>query len=410
MQRFQIESVEGQPAAKIAFSSDAAWLSAPDTLTLHGQPETVTLRYDAAALAAPGLHVGTVWARSVTDTLAGALFGLTNTVVVAYRLDDLWQARNSLPAGRTASYFFDVPQGAGAFRVALKLAGDPGHRSDDGTAPRTTLYLFEPSGEAARERGSVDLGRESPSTASLDVQAGDLVPGVWEAVVVAPPTDRVSYEISAELSRVSFADAGGAAQTPVLHNATSGSIPARVSARVIGVQRAVHVVGKGGEAVSVATKVPAWANRLVVDVETPASVWNQITDFGVTVFDQSGVQLSQGPLDYANGRQQLTLSPRLAGQTVTVELMPAFAHLDPPLEWTANVRITYRGATDRGATINGHPDSLTITLPAGGDQSVSLTSDSTFVVPSGFQPAFEIRASGASGPPAWRWFVGRGSR
>jgi hypothetical protein len=29
MQRFQIESVEGQPAAKIAFSSDAAWLSAP---------------------------------------------------------------------------------------------------------------------------------------------------------------------------------------------------------------------------------------------------------------------------------------------------------------------------------------------------------------------------------------------
>jgi subtilisin family serine protease len=402
VQRFRVASVEGQPAAKITFTSDAGWIRAPDTLTLRGQAEVVTLRYDAAGLTAPGVHVGTVWARSVTDTLAGPLFALTNTVVVPVGLDAPWQTRGVAPAGHAVSYFLQVPAGAGGLHVALKLAYPD---------QRATLYLFAPTGQPAPERGSVDVGRESPAAASLEVRADDLRPGVWEAVVVAPPGARASYEVSAALPGVSFKEgAGGSVGGAVLHNAGGAALTANVTARLVGAERTAKVTGHGGEAVTVTTQVPAWASRLVVDVETPAAIWNQITDFGVTVFDQDGVQLSQGPLDYAWGRQQVPLGAGHAGHAVTVELMPAFAHLDPPAQWTATVRLTYRTATERAALVNGLTDTALVMLGAGGDATVSVAADSAFTPPAGFQSTIELRAASPTGPAAIRWLLAGGAR
>ena len=62
--------------------SDAAWLTAPATVTLRSERTRVDVRYAKSALAEAGARVGVVsgWAE---DTLAGPAFRLVNAVVVA---------------------------------------------------------------------------------------------------------------------------------------------------------------------------------------------------------------------------------------------------------------------------------------------------------------------------------------
>lgn len=328
IQPFEVAPVLGQPHTKLLLRPDVAWLRAPAVLEFNGGSATVPVHYDAGKLAEPGLHVGTVWALPATDTLGGAAFGLTSTVIVPYRLAAAPVAdRRRITSGGQHRYFLDVPAGGG---LDLSLAvADPGEAA--------TLYLFEPTGQPHRGAASVDVGGEAGRTTMLRVRADDLVPGVYEAVVVAPPLSGVTYTFAAGAPAVSAA--GFVADSAVLDGREGR---ARVEATLAGTVRSWQVDGTGDAPRTVAVDVPGWAGSMVIDVQLPGSLWSRFTDFGVSVFDSTGQLISEGPLNYAFGRQEVALEK--TGGALTVELFPAWALPDPGAAWEAEVRVQFLAA------------------------------------------------------------------
>jgi len=328
IQRFLVSTVGGQAAARLVLSSDAEWLRAPAQVELGGQPAEVSLVYDAAKLKAPGVYVGNVWARPASDTMAGPAFRLANTVVVPRTLEQPFTASRTLPAGGVDRFFFRIPEDAGGLRLSL--------RTTSGGA--SVLYLFEPSGQPARSSSSVEATR-SDSGATLTVPAEDLLPGVYEAVVVASPGEEAGYRISAALPSVSVR-AIGTGPSAVLLNRTPDTTQVRVTAVVSGAVRDQELEGSG-EPASVQLPIPPWATRMVLDLTYPEDLWEQVTDVGVLVRDGSGQLLSDEPLEYPRARHSIALDSVSRNGPITVSLFPALARGAGKATWRAGIRVAF---------------------------------------------------------------------
>ena len=413
IQRFVVRSVAGQPAARLWLKSDQRWLRTPESVEFAGGPATIELTYDARRLRTPGLYVGTVSATPASDTLAGPAFWLSNTIIVPQRLDQPFVEGRDLGPGRLQRYFFDVPEDAGGLTVEMELRYQ---------MQRGSLFLFEPDGQPFRGGSKEDAGRGS-SKVIMVVRGEDLVPGVYEAVVAAPSTSALTYDIRAGLPRFTIDPPNAEPRVTVrkregapeliqdaavfqkeAKDSTRNDVDdVEVSASDIGAVRTVRVSGEASVPQHIAVPVPDWVGDMVVDVELPEGTWSQMTDFGVTLFDSAGAQVGLGPLTYGFGRHEFELRRRHRGQTLDIELFPAFAHLEAPPAWSAVVTIYLiaRRATD-------------LKSPAADSSGVVRTSqDITEVVfvlpeeeremPDGFERLVEILASPAAGASSRRW-------
>ncbi len=388
IQRFDVRSVDGQPAARLMLNSDAPWLAVAPVIDLKGGPEIITAAYRPGLLTRPGLYVGTVWARSATDTLGGPLFALVNTVVVPATLAEPFHARAKLPAGGLARHFFDIPAGAGGITIRA---------SAPGLKEKVTVYLFEPDGKPSRGGAQVSLGGKDSARATLQVNADDLVPGVYEVVVTASPTGTAVVDLDVAMPAVALA-----ARTPgapaTLRNEGEVAQAAGVRAELAGAVRDTGVIGRGSQPVVLVVRPPAWAARMVVDVQLPRDVWNEVTDFGVTVFDSAGQQIGQGPMNYALSRQIVRIDSTRRGRRLSLELYPAFAHLRAPDTWAAGVRISY--VADRAVQA---PGLTALTVPGASEASIDLpAAPAGLDMPDGFRPLLRLTAEPASGPPSVR--------
>ncbi len=393
LQRFVIRSVGGQPAARLLLESDAAWLRAPPMVELQGRPETVTVRYDAFGLRRPGAYVGTVWARPATDTIAGPSLGLVNTVVVPHALDRPFATTGELGPGAIARYFLDVSEGRGGLQVRLEVA----------ESEEAILYLFEPSGQPFRGGSSLTAGQESGRVATVHVRSDDLVSGVYEAVVVAPPTAGVRFSLDAALPTVVLT-AIEPGPRAVVHNPGTESLPVRVRGELVGAVRTEHVTGRHAAPVTLQLEPPHWATRLVVDVSVPRELWQLLTDFGVTVFEKSGKKVSDAPLNYAFGRLEIDLDSSTVAGGLDLELFPGFAHFEPPETWSADVRIVF----ELPDPIPLGPDSMAaeqLDLASHDTRAVPLPPvPADIAIPDGLQALLSVRVDTPGTVPS----VGRG--
>jgi len=88
IETFRARHVTGLRVAQFSLKSDVPWLTAPAMLSAGSRETEILVAYDPAALAAPGVYVGTVTAWNPSDALAGPLFRLVNVVAVPYELAD----------------------------------------------------------------------------------------------------------------------------------------------------------------------------------------------------------------------------------------------------------------------------------------------------------------------------------
>jgi subtilisin family serine protease len=329
IQVFEVQSIGGQPAARLTLGADVPWISGPATIEPGGGPVTVQLTYDAAAFREPGMYVGTVWARPATDQLGGASFGLTNTVIVPYALDRPARWSGMLTPGAVARYFVDVPADADGLTVVLTLT--------DSTRD-ATLYLFEPDG--APHRGGSSAHTSGRGRAALHVALDDLKPGVYEAVIVAPPAMSVAYRLRAAVPALRATVNGTPPVLSVRSSADTG-IAGQAVAQVVGTRHETHVRASTPGAQVVEVVVPKDAATLVLQVALAPELWRRLTDFGVTVFDVTGRKLSDGPLHYPVGRQSVAVETYRPGDLLRIELQPAFADGAGEHRWDAMVRADF---------------------------------------------------------------------
>ena len=385
LQLFRVQHVAGLRAAEFLLHSNARWLSAPATVPAGARETEIPVTYQAAALAGPGSYIGAVTAWNPSDSLAGPLFTLANTVVVPYDLTAkaLYDERRSIGPARVQRYFLRAAQPGATLQVTVILP--------DSVEQRATARLYEPNGQPFRDGEEVALGRADPGTARFTVRAEDLVPGVYELDVFAPPLAGATATARAALAPVGLADAGAGGSIEASNPGTA-TATGRAVVTLVGSEGAFDVAGRGASPETLTVRVPDWAVRAVVDVQMPRDQWNVFTDFGVTEFDSAGQQVSQGAMNYAFGRHGFDVPPGLKGHPLTVELFPAFARVNGARPWRARVRIRFllREPSPAG---EGAP----LTVVAGGRAAVPLGRTPPVAVPEGFAPLLELRIHDATG-------------
>jgi tripeptidyl-peptidase II len=381
---FRVRHVAGLRAAEFLLRSDAPWLSAPSTVPAGARETNVPVVYAQARLPGPGVYVGTVTAWNPSDTLAGPLFALVNTVSIPFDLAarPLYDAQRGIGPAKVQRYFLRVARPGATLRLTVTVP--------DSAQQRATVRLYEPSGQPFRDAEELDVGRGGGGgTARVTVRAEDLVPGVYELDVFAPPLSGATVTVRAELGPVDLAPVPGGVE---VSNPGATSAVVRLTQALVGAERSIDVTGRGAPAESLRVAVPDWATRAVIDVQMAREQWDEFTDFGVTDFDTAGQQVGQGAMNYALGRHSFEVSPALRNTPLTIELFPAFARDGGAHPWRATVRVRFLLREQQ--PFGGSKDATAV---AGGRATAPLGRPPSRTLPPGFAPLIEVRAQTAGG-------------
>ncbi|MFI5280826.1 MAG: S8 family serine peptidase, partial [Gemmatimonadales bacterium] len=348
VQRFRVSLVPDSGIARRARTyrlvSDAPWLRATArTVTIDSATgsNVVELRYDRAEMSRPGRYVGAVRGVPVGDSSATSAFVLVNTVVVS---DTIALARAArLAPGTTERYFVTVPALAGGFSVVLTSA--------DSTA-LGSINLFEPTGRPARGDHSDDVGGESGRTATLNVAAEDVVPGSYEVVVQAMPGRALTYDLAARISPIGVASIDSSGAEAVVRTEIDGDTTVNATVDLVGAARSIDVVIENSGPWRLDVPAPAWAKKIVVELEVAPEVWDQVTDFSIAVYDSAGAQLGVGAMNYPYHRVSAELpSDRPDNYRTVVELSPGFARPVAPPRTEGRLRVRLEGDPRRLASV-----------------------------------------------------------
>src|SRR5205807_1234267 len=161
VETFRARHVTGLRVAQFSLKSDAPWLTAPALVAAAARETEIPLIYSAPALAAPGVYVGTVTAWNPSDTLAGPLFVLVNTISVPFDLAarPLYDVERALGPAKVQRYFLRVARPGATLRVAVTVPDSAQQR----VSVRLTQALI------GAERGFEVTGRGAPAE-SIGVQ------------------------------------------------------------------------------------------------------------------------------------------------------------------------------------------------------------------------------------------------
>ena len=404
VETFTVRQRAGLRAAEFALRADVPWLTVDNSVDAAPRATQIVVTYQRSALTAPGMYVGTVTARNPRDTVAGPLFMLVNTVIVPTDLSAkaLFDERRVVAPGNVQRYFLRVAQADATLRATVSLP--------DSQSQHATVRLYEPNGEPARAAPEdIDIGQQEPGSAVITVRAEDMVPGVYELDVIAPPLTGTTATVGAELGPVALAltQPGSLEASSVLAGATQASTASgQIAYRLVGAERGYAIAGRGQPAETLQVRAPRWAKRMEVDLALPPGLWDELTDFSVTVYDSTGQQIPGGnePVNYPFARMSVALSDALRAVPLTVEFSPAFARL-PGHAWRGDARIRFLGPDEPVG--EGGP----LMVVAGGRSVVRLPNAPALELPNGFGALIETRVTTPTGSiAARRTVVTAGSR
>jgi len=393
VETFTVRHVAGLRAAEFALRADVPWLRMDDSVDAGPRTTEIAVTYNRSALTAPGVYVGTVSARNPRDPVAGPLFTLVNTVIVPTDLSAkvLFDERRMVGPGAVQRYFVRVSQDNATLRASVTLP--------DSLGQQATVRLYEPNGAPARTApDDIEIGQQEPGTAVITVRGEDIVPGVYELDVIAPPLAATTVTARAELGPVALAvtEHGGLEASSVL-SGEGATASGQVVYRLVGAERTYAIAGRGLPAESLQVRAPRWAKRMEVDLALAPDLWDELTDLSITVYDSTGQQVRGGnqPVNYAFGRMSMALSDSVIGVPLTIEFYPAFARL-PGHSWRATARARFLGPDDPVG------DGGTLSVVAGGRAVLRLPNAPALAMPDGFAALIETRVTTVTGSLAAR--------
>jgi hypothetical protein len=393
-QVFQLIRAAGDTAAvTFRLKSGAPWLVVPPAIRLSQTLETVTLRYRAELLRAPGVYSAVVSGWS-PDTLAGPAFRLVNTIVVPYPPDvRVGPISQRLGLGEMTRASFSADTGR-PFEVLVRTS----------PSQQALGFLHEPGGQPYPGPGQLTAGGDEPS-ASLAIDAGEVRSGVYEAVATGWGAQVGNVVLQVTPSPIAI----GATRTRAgvvlaLTNRSASPITVNPTIILVGAERHVRVVARGSEPQRIPIQVPEWAVSGEFGLEMDPATWARLTDLGMTLRDSIGRQLVSEPAHFARSRFEADLSETAGSdRPVALDLLPAFAEPEHNggERWTADVSIRLSAPGDRATTLPGQ--SVTIAPGATEQQTLALP-DRMLPLSAGFFPLAVVAA--AVGDRVWTRTVG----
>jgi hypothetical protein len=224
--------------------------------------------------------------------------------------------------------------------------------TDADSTVQGSANLFEPTGRPGRGDHSADVGGENGRTGVMNVGGEDLTPGVYEIVVQAMPGHPLVYDLLARLSPIRLSGMDSVAAEPVLRTDVVTDTAVTATVELIGAAHTFSPTIENGGPWQTEVPVPAWAKRIVAEVEVAPEVWDQVTDFGIALYDSAGAQLGVGAMNYPYHRVSADLPHgRPSGYRAVVELSPGFARPVAPAGIAARVRVRFEGDARRLAVV-----------------------------------------------------------
>jgi hypothetical protein len=214
---------------------------------------------------------------------------------------------------------------------------------------------------------------------------------VYELDVIAPPLKSTTVTVHADVGPVALLPGQNGLEASSV--VTEGStVSGTITHRLVGAERTYDIAGRGQPAESLLVRAPHWAKRMEVDIDLPAALWDELTDFSITVYDSSGQQVRGGNIavNYAFGRLSFAFPDSLGGAPLTVEFYPAFAKL-PGHAWRGSSKIRFLGP-DEPVGEGGN-----LSVVAGGRAVVRLPSSPPLELPAGFGTLIETRVTTLTG-------------
>jgi subtilisin family serine protease len=336
LQLFRVTPPTLDSAVEVTLESDAAWLEAPPAVTLADSSVTIPVVYRREQLRTPGVYTGVVsgWGGERQD---GPLLRLVNTIVVPFAAGESVRVGPvSVTAGGVRRMFFGAEQDR-PFSITVRTTG---------SGPVMLTSLHEPGGQPYRGGNGLPAGPNTQAALYV-VNAGDVIDGVYEVDVIAPPIApaRAVVDLDHAPVRLDLArHAGGA--TTTLANAVGGPVTGTVTTAVVGAQRELVMEGRGPDVQWVLFRVPGWATDIEIDVEMKPEEWPKFTDFGVTLFDSIGRIITRAPLNYAGERLRASFTEALGEQAVKLGLYPGLAEPGSEEAWSVRVEIRLYAGDD----------------------------------------------------------------
>jgi hypothetical protein len=260
--------------------------------------------------------------------------------------------------------------------------------TDAGSLVLTSLH--EPGGQPHRA-GNGLTGGAGAQAASYAVRSGDVLPGVYEIDVIAPPAAPARAEVDLHHAPVRFdliRDTGR--MTTKLTNAVSGPVTGTVTAYAAGAQRELMVEGRGSNIQSIVFHVPAWAMEVEVDVEMAPDEWPRFTDFGMTLFDSIGRIITQKPLNYARERMHASFAETGGDQAVRLGFFPGFAEPGSEAAWSLRVEIRLYADPSAVTKQADRPTPFTLDAGATRELAVALEPVASMSAIKGFLPLYRV--------------------
>ncbi|MGH7531768.1 MAG: S8 family serine peptidase, partial [Gemmatimonadales bacterium] len=391
LQSFLLSRPVGDSAPlALSFRSDTSWLVPPDPVTLGSAPVQVAVRYRTDALASPGLHTGVVTGWSA-DTLAGALVRLENTIVTPVPAAGVFEQRSDLLPGGAERRWFFAADTARPFQVDVAATGP-----DEAIG----AFLEEPGGMPFRDGHELEASA-TDGMATFNVDAGDVVAGVYEIDAATPPGGTASPRVkitTAPMTLSAARDADGA--RAIVTDPTSTPITVALGARVIGAARTVQVVAHGSAPISIPFSAPSWVRDVRVDITMDPVQWGRFTDLGLDILDGAGHQLGELALNYALGRLAAKLPPGGAPMPASVLLSPGLATAADTTAW--NCTLVIRLYADADSTLpmdQSATSSASLTVAPGAARSIRFPIPKVaWAMDPGFAPLGVITAQVGAGP------------
>jgi hypothetical protein len=347
--RFRVSRRRGAGPVDLTLTSDASWLAAPKLVRIAGNDTVIELVQHPPR--EPGEHVGAV--RATAPGVAGPLFTLVSGVVIPdTRIARPVRVSARLAPGAARRVTFAADSGR-PFQVRLSTA-----------APRERLIaaLHQPGGQPIPGDNGIPGGFDS-AAAVLEVDGRDARAGYYEAVAVAPSGTPLTATIEVDHAPfVLTAASSGDSLTTMLRSLADSAVAGRLRAGILGGERKLAIGGAGGPDVVTPVLIPAWARRIVIDLEMDPALWPRFTDFGFTLLDAEGRILGKEPVNYPGARLAIELPVVNADRAARLVLSPAFAEPGSRETWTT--RISIRLESDRAMNL-GTPEGIEVNLGPG---------------------------------------------
>jgi tripeptidyl-peptidase-2 len=399
LQRFEISRPGATGSTTYTLRSNVAWLLVPRRVTLKGARDTVSLRYNAAGLKAPGLHTGVVsgW---TADTMLGPVFRLVNTVVVPHPLAsaELVSGARLEPGGTRRAFF--VADTSRPFLVRVETAG---------ALQSALAALYEPGGRPYRDRPpprEQQAGADS-AAAVFWVDARDAQAGVYEVDAFGLPNSGATVSVRVEQAPFRVHGGGdGSVATAELTNLTGQPREAQLAYVLVGGERSQAVEEQGSAPVRVPFTVPAWVREVDVNVQMEPAQWGRFTDFGVSLYDSVGHVVEKEPMNYAVSRLKAALPENHGDLPLELRLSPGLADPGSTEAWRARLSVRLYAGAPAPLESEGQ-GSAAVSVSPGQSKSVRFTlGQPPWALPQSFQPLGVVVAH--SGGEVWTRETGLG--